>query len=184
MTVLWHFLDVVVHQHILLSEAIVTDFLDSDHLPIMFRILEFVRTREAFDLVEKLTDWDLFLVSIAHLFWWRWESSTWHCVSIVSENYNCRPEIPSSDLLLKYKRKPRKLWQETTVPACKPAVNWVVPDTRIMIQERAFERWKTKMANCEVTPQAIWPIERSLIKRGGSKVPSNIYGPLCPIYYP
>lgn len=29
----------------------------------MFRIPEFVRTREALDPVEKLTDWDLFLVS-------------------------------------------------------------------------------------------------------------------------
>jgi hypothetical protein len=33
----------------------VTDIMDSDHLPIMFSILDLVRMREALDSVEKLT---------------------------------------------------------------------------------------------------------------------------------
>jgi hypothetical protein len=41
-----------------------------------------------------------------------------------------------------------------------------------------------KVANCEVTPQAIWPIAKSLTKRGGPKAPSAIHGPLGPIFYP
>jgi hypothetical protein len=53
-------LDIVVHQNVRLSEATVTDTLGSDHLPIMFNILDHVRTSEAVDPVEMLTDWELF----------------------------------------------------------------------------------------------------------------------------
>jgi hypothetical protein len=38
----------------------VTDILHSDHQPIMFSILDPVRTRTALDPVAKLTDWELF----------------------------------------------------------------------------------------------------------------------------
>jgi hypothetical protein len=54
-------LNIVVHQNIRLSEVIVTDILDSNHLPIMFSILDPVRTREVLGPVEKLIeDWELF----------------------------------------------------------------------------------------------------------------------------
>jgi hypothetical protein len=53
-------LDIVVHQNVRLSQIIVTDILDSDHLPIMFTILDPVRRREALNPVETLTDWKLF----------------------------------------------------------------------------------------------------------------------------
>jgi hypothetical protein len=46
------------HQIVRLSEIIVTDFLDSDHLPIMFSIPDPVRGREALDPFEKITDWE------------------------------------------------------------------------------------------------------------------------------
>jgi hypothetical protein len=62
---------------------------------------------------------------------------------------NWKYEIPALDYLLKHKRKLRKLWQ------CK-----------------------TKWANCEITPQAIWPLAKSLTNRGEPKKPSAIYGPL------
>jgi hypothetical protein len=29
---------------------------------------------------------------------------------------------------------------------------------------KALEWWKTKVGSCEVTPQALWPIEKSLMK--------------------
>jgi hypothetical protein len=54
--------DVLVHQNAQLTEVIVIDNLDSDHLPIIFSILDPVRTREALDPVEKLTDWELFQI--------------------------------------------------------------------------------------------------------------------------
>jgi hypothetical protein len=53
-------LDTVVHQNVRQSEVIVTDILDSNHLPIMFSILDPVRIRQALDPVEKLADWELF----------------------------------------------------------------------------------------------------------------------------
>jgi hypothetical protein len=60
-------LDIVVQQNIRLSEVIVTNILHSDHLPVMFSILDPVRTREASDAVEKLRDWDVTEVSAVNL---------------------------------------------------------------------------------------------------------------------
>jgi hypothetical protein len=52
-----------------------------------------------------------------------------------------------------------------------------------MVWKRALERWEPKLANCEVTHQAIWPIAKSLTKWGGPKAQSGIYGPLGSIFY-
>jgi hypothetical protein len=53
-----------------------------------------------------------------------------------------------------------------------------------MVRKRALEKWETKLTNCEVTPQAIWPIAESFLERGGPEAPSAIHGPLGPIFYP
>jgi hypothetical protein len=53
-------LDIVLHQNVRLSAVIVSDILNSDHLPIMSSILGPVTTRETLDPVEKLTAWELF----------------------------------------------------------------------------------------------------------------------------
>jgi hypothetical protein len=53
-----------------------------------------------------------------------------------------------------------------------------------MVRKRTLERWETKLANCELTPQAIWSIAKSLRKKGEPKAPSAIRGPLGPIFYP
>jgi hypothetical protein len=47
-----------------------------------------------------------------------------------------------------------------------------------MTRRRALERWETKIANTDVTPQAIWPIVKSLMRRDGAKKPTAIHGPL------
>jgi hypothetical protein len=52
-----------------------------------------------------------------------------------------------------------------------------------MIRKTALERWETKMASCEASPQAIWPIAKSLKKGNGLKAPSAIHGPVDPILY-
>jgi hypothetical protein len=44
--------------------------------------------------------------------------------------------------------------------------------------KKAPERWETKIGNSEVTPQAVWPIAKSLIKRDGPNVQTSIYSPL------
>jgi hypothetical protein len=49
-----------VHQNLRLAEVIVIDIVDSDHLPIIFAILDCVRAREALDPFEKLRDWERF----------------------------------------------------------------------------------------------------------------------------
>jgi hypothetical protein len=54
-------------------------------------------------------------------------------------------------------------------------------------QENGLEKsiWKmgNKVANCEVTPQAIWPVAKSLTKTSGTKASSEIHGPLGPIFF-
>jgi hypothetical protein len=85
--------------------------------------------------------------------------------------------------LLKHKRELKKSWEETKDRAYKTAVNCVTQNIR-MVQKRTPERWETKLANCQVTTQAICPIAKSLPKSGGSKAPSAIHGPLGPIFYP
>jgi hypothetical protein len=52
--------DIVVHQNIRLSDIIVSDILDSDHLPIIFHILDHVKIRNISEPVEKFTNWERF----------------------------------------------------------------------------------------------------------------------------
>jgi hypothetical protein len=59
---------------------------------------------------------------------------------------------------------------------CKAAVNWVSKAIRRMTRKKALERWETKIYNTEVTPQAIWPIAKSLLKRDGPRAPTAIHG--------
>jgi hypothetical protein len=53
-----------------------------------------------------------------------------------------------------------------------------------MARKKALERWETKIENCEVTLQAIWPIAKSLTKRGEPKAPTVIRNPLGPAFHP
>jgi hypothetical protein len=53
-----------------------------------------------------------------------------------------------------------------------------------MARRKALERWKTKVGNCEVTPQALMPIAKSFMKSDGPKTPTAIHGPLGITYQP
>jgi hypothetical protein len=53
-------LDNVVHQNIRISDIIVSDVLDSDHLRIIFHILDHVKIRNILESIEKFTDWNRF----------------------------------------------------------------------------------------------------------------------------
>jgi hypothetical protein len=46
-----------------------------------------------------------------------------------------------------------------------------------MTRKKALERWETKIGNTEFTPQAIWPIAKSLLKRDRPRAPTAIHGP-------
>jgi hypothetical protein len=54
----------------------------------------------------------------------------------------------------------------------------------VMTRRKALERWETKVGSCEVTPQALWPIAKSLLRRDGPKLPTAIHGPLGITYQP
>jgi hypothetical protein len=51
-------LDIVVHQNIRVPNVIVSDIFDSDHLPVIFHILDHVKIRNPSDPIENFTNWD------------------------------------------------------------------------------------------------------------------------------
>jgi hypothetical protein len=53
-------LDIVIQQNVRLPEVIVSDILDSDHLPVIFHILDYVRVGHLSVPIEKFTDWERF----------------------------------------------------------------------------------------------------------------------------
>jgi hypothetical protein len=91
-------------------------------------------------------------------------------------------DLPGLDRLIKYKKRMRKLWQETRDPGCKTAVNRVSKAIRRMIRKKALEQWESKLANTELTPQAIWP--KSLTNRDGPRAPTVIHDLLGLKYHP
>jgi hypothetical protein len=50
-----------------------------------------------------------------------------------------------------------------------------------MTRKQALERWGTKICT---TPQAIWPIAKSLLKRNGPRAPTAIHGPSGLVFHP
>jgi hypothetical protein len=90
----------------------------------------------------------------------------------------------SLERLLKHNQRLRKLRQETRHPAIETAVNWVTETIRRIARKKALEGWETKIKNCEVAPQAIWPIAKSLTKRGEIKATTAIHGPLATVFFP
>jgi hypothetical protein len=53
-----------------------------------------------------------------------------------------------------------------------------------MTRRRAPEQFETKIANTDVTPHAIWPTAKSLMKRDGPKKPTAIHGPFGLTFHP
>jgi hypothetical protein len=168
----------VVHQHIRLSEVIVTDILDSDHLPITFTFLDPVRMREALDqlknrlgAVSKPHLWTIIVYPNIPIYSCKESDNATHdCVlyslalgrrtTILDQIY----ETPNIDHLLKNSRKLRNWWKETRDQARKTAVNWVAQNIKRMVWKRALERQETKIAYCKVTPQAIRPCKKRWTK--------------------
>jgi hypothetical protein len=70
----------------------------------------------------------------------------------------------------------RKLWQETRDPGCKTTVYGVSKSIDAWPEKKTLKRWETKLANTELTPQAIWPIVKSLTNRDKPRAPTVIHG--------
>jgi hypothetical protein len=64
------------------------------------------------------------------------------------------------------------------------AVNWIAKTIRRMNHRKALKQWEIKVGNCEVTSQALWPIAKSHMKRGGLKAPTAVHGLLGITYHP
>jgi hypothetical protein len=58
---------IVVHKNVRLSEVIVPDILNPDHMPVLFYLLDHVTTRNISDPVDKFTDWELFHSLVSEL---------------------------------------------------------------------------------------------------------------------
>jgi hypothetical protein len=48
---------------------------------------------------------------------------------------------------------------------CNTAFNGVAKTNKRMTRRKALEQWETKVGNCEVSPQALWPNAKLLMKR-------------------
>jgi hypothetical protein len=40
-------------------------------------------------------------------------------------------------------------------------------ENRKVICRKVLERWEMKIENCDITPQAVWPVVKSFMKRDG-----------------
>jgi hypothetical protein len=121
----------------------VSDVLDSVYLPIVFNILDHVRTRNLSDSVEKFTYWEWFQRLVSDLIS---PGNEINCLedgdeaarnftaSIASAYMLSANRVTLSDLnndlpglrrLLQHKQKPRNSWHEPRNPPHKSAVNWV-----------------------------------------------------------
>jgi hypothetical protein len=172
-------LDIVLHKNTRISEINVLEILDSDHLPILFYMLDHVSTKDILAPVETFTDWDRFQSLVSDLISPSTQIHTFKDAKETARKFTAsmssayrlsthkvtlselNEELPELERLLQLKHRLRKLWQETRDPVCKAAVNWVNKTIPKMTQKKIKERWDTKIVNCEVTPQAIWPMEKS-----------------------
>jgi hypothetical protein len=136
-------LDTVVHKNIRLSNVIVSDILDSDHLPIIFHILYNVRTKNVLAPLKKITDWERFQSLTSNLISPRIEINSGAEADKAARTFTAftasayrlstskialselNSDLPGLDRLLKYKKRMRKLWQEARDPGRKKAVNWI-----------------------------------------------------------
>jgi exonuclease III len=120
-------LDIVVHKNIRRSNVIVSDILDSDHLPIIFHILDHVRTKDVSAPLEKFTDWERFQSLPSNLISPSLEinlgveadktardftasiASAYRLATSKITLTNLNSDLPGLDRLLKYKKRMRKL---------------------------------------------------------------------------
>jgi hypothetical protein len=155
-------LDILAHQNSRMSDVIFSDILDSDHLPKIFHILDYVKFRNLSDPMEKFTDWDRFQSLASEFISLKIEitseaeadKAARDFTASISSAYRLSTSkitllYVNNDLaglyrLLKHKQRLRKLWQETRDPASKTTVNWVSKAIRRMTRKKALERFENK----------------------------------------
>jgi hypothetical protein len=140
-------LNIVVHKNARLSEVIVSDILDSDHLPVVFHLLDYIRIRNLSDLIDKFTDWEWFQILASELISPRIKINseeaskaahsftasiglTYRLLTREITLSNLNKDLLGLESLLKHKQRLRTLLQVTWDPACKTEVNWVTKTIR------------------------------------------------------
>jgi hypothetical protein len=164
------------HQNIRVSDVTVCDILDSDHLPVIFHILDHMKIRNLSEPIKKFIYWDRFQSLASELISPRVEISSGleadtavrHVTASIASAYrlatskvtlsDINNDIPCLYPLLKHKRRLRKLWQETIDKACKRTVKWVTKSIRWITRKRALEQWGTKIGNTEAHPRLFGPL--------------------------
>jgi hypothetical protein len=107
---------VVLHMNVLLSEVIFSDLLEQDHLPIVFLLLDLVRTMNLSDTVDQFTDWERLQMLAAELISPRIQINSrkdLRPLSIRRIDYrqnkitisNLNNDLPGQESLLKHKRR-------------------------------------------------------------------------------
>jgi hypothetical protein len=192
-------LDIVVHKNIRLSNVIVSGILDSDHLPIIFHILDHVRTKTISAPLEIITDLERFQSLTSNLISPRIEinsvaeadNAARAFTASIASAYRLsitkitlselNNDLPGLDRLLKYKKMMIKLRQESRNLGCKKTANYVSKSIRRMTRKKPLEGWKTKLGNTELTNTSSYmPIAKSPTNRDGPKAPTAIHGPPVP----
>jgi hypothetical protein len=125
----------IVHKNVRLSEFIVSDILYSDHIPIIFYLLDHIRSRNLLDPVDEFTDWERFHRLASELISPEIEINSEEEADKVARDFTAsivsayriatsnitlldiNKDIPGLENLLKHKRMLRKLWQITRDPS-------------------------------------------------------------------
>jgi hypothetical protein len=120
-------LDIVVQQNIRVSDVIVSDILDSDHLPVVFHILDHAKINNLSEPIEKFTDWDRFQSLASELISPKVEINAGIEADKVARDFtvfvasvyrlstseitllDINNDLPGLDRLLKYKQRLRQL---------------------------------------------------------------------------
>jgi hypothetical protein len=141
-------LDYIVQKNIQLSEVIVSDIQDSDYLPIIFHLLDHIRSRNLLDPVDKFTDWEQFQILASQLISHRIQINSGEKADKLAPKFTAsialvynlstskiilsglNKDLPSLESPLKHMQNLRKLWQVTWDPLSKMADNWVAKTMR------------------------------------------------------
>jgi hypothetical protein len=95
-------LDIVVHKNIRLSSVTVSNILDSDHLPIIFHILDHVKIKNLWEPIEKYSDWEGFQSLASDLISPRLEINTGVEADIAASQPLLRRRIGCRRVMLKF----------------------------------------------------------------------------------
>jgi hypothetical protein len=185
-------LDIVLHRNVRISEVKVLEILESDHLPILFHMMDHVSTMEISAPDEIHTDWERFKSLASDLISPKTQIHTSEDAEVTARNFaasiastyrlstnkitfsELNEELPELDHLLQLNYRLRTLWHETRNPTRKTAVNWVTKTIRRMTRKKAMEQWDIRVGNCEVTYSSHMAYREIPVEQGCAKCSNHV----------